>query len=88
ADGQEALEAVASRVPDLVLLDIQLPVLDGLEVTRRLRADGYTVPLIALTANARAADRATYLNAGMDGYLAKPIKVDDLYAILRHSLAS
>ncbi|MEM6677636.1 MAG: response regulator [Pseudomonadota bacterium] len=88
ADGQEALEAVASRVPDLVLLDIQLPVLDGLEVTRRLRADGYTVPLIALTANAREADRATYLNAGMDGYLAKPIKVDDLYAILRHSLGS
>lgn len=82
-NGAEAVRAVASRRTDLVLMDIQLPVIDGLEATRRIRADGETLPIIALTANARERDRAFYLGAGMDGYLAKPIRVDDLYAILR-----
>ncbi|MEM7496831.1 MAG: response regulator [Pseudomonadota bacterium] len=86
SDGGEAVRAVAARPTDLVLMDIQLPVMDGLEATRRIRAEGRDVPIVALTANAREADRATYLSASMDGYLAKPIRVDDLYAILRRVL--
>ncbi|MEM6944584.1 MAG: response regulator, partial [Pseudomonadota bacterium] len=85
-DGKEAIEAVVARPADLVLMDIQLPVMDGLEATRRIRAAGRRLPIIALTANARETDRATYLAAGMDGYLAKPIRVDDLYSVLRSVL--
>ncbi|MEL6766842.1 MAG: response regulator [Pseudomonadota bacterium] len=86
ANGAEAVRAVAARSTDLVLMDIQLPVIDGLEATRRIRAEGRSLPIIALTANARERDRAFYLGAGMDGYLAKPIRVDDLYALLRRVL--
>ncbi|MEL7139538.1 MAG: response regulator [Pseudomonadota bacterium] len=88
SNGAEAVKAVAARKTHLVLMDIQLPVLDGLEATRRIRAQGRTLPIIALTANARETDRALYLGAGMDGYLAKPIRVDDLYAVLRNVLTA
>jgi CheY-like chemotaxis protein len=86
ADGAEAVEAMRRRPADLVLMDIQMPVMDGLEATRRIRAISQGVKVIALTANAREADRETYLAAGMNGYLAKPIRVDDLYAVLRREL--
>jgi CheY-like chemotaxis protein len=73
--GGEALEAFARAAPDVVLLDISLPGLSGLEVLARLRADARLarVPVVALTAHAMDGDRQRYLAAGFDGYVSKPI---------------
>ena len=73
--GQEALQASAREAPDLIVLDIWLPDIDGVEVLRRLRQqDGWrNVPAIALTANAMTGDREKYLAAGFDDYVSKPI---------------
>jgi len=76
-NGIKGVEAAVSEKPDLVLLDIQLPDIDGLEVARRIRAseaDGKT-PIIALTSYAMTGDRERILTAGCNGYLAKPINV-------------
>lgn len=86
--GSEALGGLQSDRPDLVLLDISLPEMDGTEVLRRLRADEQLrdLPVIALTANAMAGDREKYIAAGFNDYVAKPI-VDEavlLAAIRRH----
>lgn len=76
--GQAALEGLASSIPDLVLLDISLPEMDGTEVLRRMRNDPRlsAIPVIALTAHAMAGDRERFLGQGFDDYLTKPI-VDD-----------
>jgi two-component system cell cycle response regulator DivK len=73
--GAAALEGFGSERPDLVLLDISLPGMDGLEVLKRIRADARLegVPVIALTAHAMATDREQFLSAGFDEYVAKPI---------------
>lgn len=78
--GEAALETAARGEFDLVLMDIQMPQMDGLETTRRLRENGYLVgvPIVALTANAMRGDEETYLAAGMDGYLAKPVRIREL----------
>ncbi|QJY49795.1 hybrid sensor histidine kinase/response regulator [Pseudonocardia broussonetiae] len=82
--GQEVLDAVAARTYDAVLLDVQMPVLDGLEVARRIRAGATRGPwLVAVTANAMDGDREMCLAAGMDDYLAKPIRLDGLAEALR-----
>jgi len=86
--GGEALAGLPSHKPDLVLLDISLPEMDGTEVLRRIRADESlrALPVIALTANAMAGDREKYIAGGFDDYVAKPI-VDEallLEAIRRH----
>lgn len=75
ADATGALESLAASLPDVVLTDIQLPDLDGLELTRRLRADARTANLtiVAVTAYAAASDREEALAAGCDAYVAKPI---------------
>jgi two-component system, cell cycle response regulator DivK len=75
ANGPEALAGLAKEIPDLVLLDISLPEMDGNEVLRRIRAEVSTrqLPVIALTAHAMAGDREKYLAAGFDGYVTKPI---------------
>jgi CheY-like chemotaxis protein len=75
ASGVEALAAFVEEPPDVVLLDISLPLLSGVEVLRRMRADARlaAVPAVALTAHARDGDRAAFLEAGFDEYVAKPI---------------
>jgi len=74
-NGPTALEAFLDRVPDLVLLDISLPGMDGLAVLARIRADERlkALPVIALTAHAMTGDRERFLRAGFDAYVAKPI---------------
>ena len=74
-NGQEALQGFAQDRPDLVLLDISLPKMDGNEVLRRIRADDAIrgLPVIALTAHAMAGDREKYIKSGFDEYVTKPI---------------
>ncbi len=89
-NGQQALDALASNRYDLVLMDVQMPELDGLEATRRLRqregAEGGHIPVIAMTAHAMMGDRERCLAAGMDGYITKPIRIESLLAIIADSL--
>jgi diguanylate cyclase (GGDEF)-like protein len=88
ADGAMALAMVATEVPDLVLLDVMMPGLDGIEVTRRLRADSRTstMPIIMLTAKSMTADRVLGLTAGADDYIIKPFDTLELVARVRSTL--
>jgi two-component system, OmpR family, response regulator MprA len=82
ADGVDALDVAAGFVPDLVVLDLGLPRLDGIEVCRRLREEG-DVPILMLTARAETEDRVTGLDSGADDYLAKPFERQELLARIR-----
>ncbi|WP_243359862.1 response regulator [Fundidesulfovibrio terrae] len=84
-DGSQALEALAREPYDLVFMDVQMPVIDGLEAVRRLRAGecgeaAAGIPVVALTAYAMSGDRERFLEAGMSGYLPKPVPLDQLQA--------
>lgn len=83
-DGQEALDRVDSFGPDLVLLDLSLPVLDGWTVARQMKSRPATrsIPIVALTAHAMSGDRHQALEAGCDEYLTKPFREEDLFGIL------
>jgi two-component system, OmpR family, response regulator MprA len=83
ANGRDALAQVAEAAPDALVLDVGLPDLDGLEVCRRLRADGNRVPVLMLTARDAVEDRIDGLDAGADDYLVKPFDVGELKARLR-----
>jgi signal transduction histidine kinase/DNA-binding response OmpR family regulator/HPt (histidine-containing phosphotransfer) domain-containing protein/PAS domain-containing protein len=88
ANGLEVLQALKRQVYDVVLMDIQMPELDGLEATRRIRREwpaGQQPHVIAMTANAMQGDREMCLAAGMDGYVSKPIRVEALVAALSQS---
>jgi two-component system, OmpR family, KDP operon response regulator KdpE len=82
---QEGLVQAATRQPEIVILDLGLPDLDGLEVTRRLR-EWTTVPIIVLSARGQGSDKVTALDAGADDYLTKPFSVGELLARLRVAL--
>jgi two-component system cell cycle response regulator DivK len=83
--GGEAVEMASEHTPDLVLMDIQLPDLDGVQALRRLRADTRTatIPILALTAQAMRGDRERFLAEGFDGYVSKPVNVRELIGIVR-----
>jgi two-component system response regulator MprA len=82
-DGGEALAAVERSTPDLVVLDVGLPGVDGLSVSRRLRAKGLAVPVLLLTARDSVPDRVAGLDAGADDYLVKPFATEELLARVR-----
>jgi CheY-like chemotaxis protein len=86
SNGLEAIECVARQTYDVVLMDVQMPEIDGLEASRRITARwpaGERPRIIAMTANAMQGDRELCLAAGMDDYVSKPIRVDELVAVLQ-----
>jgi len=89
SNGQIALNMVANQQFDVILMDMMMPVMDGLEATRHIRAaeTGRRTPIIAMTANAMATDRDRCLAAGMDDYISKPIKAPELQQMLQHYAA-
>ncbi len=84
-NGEAALDALARQHPDLILMDVQLPKLSGLEVTRMIKADPTLahIPVIAITSFALSGDDRLALEAGCDGYIAKPFRPRDLLEIIR-----
>jgi two-component system response regulator MprA len=82
-DGLVAIRSVAEQQPDAIILDVMMPGPDGLAVTRRLRNDGNTVPILMLTARDAVGDRVAGLDAGADDYLVKPFALEELLARLR-----
>jgi two-component system response regulator MprA len=92
ADGLAALEELDRSRPDLAILDVLMPRMDGLTACRRLRARGDTLPVLMLTARDTVGDRVTGLDAGADDYLVKPFELDELFAriraLLRRSLVT
>ena len=83
SDGAEALAGIAGVGPDVVVMDVMMPRLDGLEATRALRAAGNDVPILVLTARDAVGDRVEGLDAGADDYLTKPVALQELLARLR-----
>jgi CheY-like chemotaxis protein/HPt (histidine-containing phosphotransfer) domain-containing protein len=89
-DGQQAVEAFGRRAYDMIFMDVQMPVLNGLDATERIReieaarGDGCHIPIIALTANAMKGDEERCLNAGMDGYLIKPVRRHQLIQTVQY----
>jgi two-component system, cell cycle response regulator DivK len=83
--GEEAIELSLSQAPALVLMDVQLPGIDGVEALEQLRQDERTssIPVLALTAQAMSGDRDRFLDAGFDGYLSKPVDIAELLQAVR-----
>ena len=83
--GEQAVALAAEHAPDLVLMDIELPDIDGVEVLSRLRANERTasIPVLAVTAQAMHGDRERFLSAGFDGYMSKPVDVVELVRAVR-----
>lgn len=90
ADGQQALAMLAQEQFDLVLMDVQMPNIDGLDATRVIRAreHGARIPIVAMTAGAMPEDRARCLSAGMDGYVTKPIDTPTLFQAIEAAVCA
>lgn len=86
-DGEEAVKKALEKEYDLILMDMQMPKVDGIEAISILRDKGYTKPIVSLTANAMSADREQCLNAGADQFLAKPININEFYSMLNTFLS-
>jgi CheY-like chemotaxis protein len=88
ADGVEGMELALSERPDLVLMDLSLPILDGYEATRLLKAnpDCAATPILAVTAHARSVDRENALEAGCDAYISKPYSIQQLFELIERFL--
>ena len=89
-NGQEGVDLAISERPDIILMDLSLPVLDGWEATRRVKAEAATssVPIIGLTAHAMSGDREKAIEAGCDDYDTKPVELDRLIAKIERLLGS
>jgi PAS domain S-box-containing protein len=85
-NGIEAIEELKKNSYDLVLMDVNMPKMDGIEATKRLREDGFKIPIIALTANVMAEEKSAYLKAGMNDHLSKPIETKALDMVLQKFL--
>jgi two-component system, sensor histidine kinase and response regulator len=83
-NGEEAIDLIGSDEEgfDLVFMDVQMPVLNGLDTTQALRSQQYKVPIVAMTANALQGDREICINAGMNDYVGKPVKMEDLITVI------
>ncbi len=90
ANGKQAVEAFSKRAYDLILMDVQMPEMDGLDATRIIRGlergTGRRIPIVAITGYALEGDKERCLKAGMDGYLAKPVGMDDLFRVVEEFL--
>jgi two-component system, cell cycle response regulator DivK len=88
ANGQEGMEALERVIPTLILLDLSMPVMTGWDMLKLIRADARTrhIPVIALTAHAMDGDREKVLEAGFDGYIAKPFHISDLLSQIKSCL--
>ena len=88
ADGQETLQQVWDNAPDLVLLDLSIPGMDGIEVLESLRQDTQyqSLPILLLTASDETEDRVRGLNTGADDYITKPFKIEEVVARIREHL--
>ena len=89
-NGREALDAASERLPDIIIMDLSLPVMDGWEATRRLKADGRTksIPVIALTGHALQGHSKGALDAGCDAFVAKPCLPDQLVLEIKRMLGT
>ena len=87
-DGEEALKAVSSEEPDLIIMDVQIPKIDGLEVTRKLRQmPAFShIPIVAVTAYAMRGDKEKAIDAGCDAYLSKPVDTRELPKVVAEML--
>ena len=90
ANGQEVIDALNSKFYDLIILDCQMPVMDGYTATQRIRAQAKwaTLPIIAMTANAMADDQRACMDAGMNDFIGKPFQIEQMLGRLGHWLKS
>jgi two-component system cell cycle response regulator DivK len=89
-DGEQGVKIAMEKIPDLILMDIMMPKMDGLEATRIIKADNKTkhIPVIALTSYAMKGDREKTIEAGCDGYIAKPIDIQEVLKTIEHFLTA
>jgi two-component system cell cycle response regulator DivK len=87
-DGEQGVKTAGEKIPDLILMDIMMPKMDGLEATRIIKADAKTrqIPIIALTSYAMKGDRERTIEAGCNGYMAKPIDIQEVLKTIEHYL--